>query len=332
MVSNLDQTIAASSRHESGSGIVFRKSVGSYDVRLDGQIIACSISNMLRKELVYPLADPTSFRRRVMAVRDIRVVDPVSVGDEVRFVLAEDGSAMITEVLPRRNKLARIAAGAKPLEQVIAANVDQVVIVFAAAQPAPKWNLLDRYLVSTESSGLPALVCITKLDLAEDGLQDEVMLYRRIGYRVLVTSTVTGEGIREFSDALKGQASVLVGKSGVGKTSLLNAVEPGLGLRVNAVSQATSKGRHTTSHIQMFPLHAGGSVVDTPGVREFGLWQVDGRDIALFFPEMRPLVGTCQFGLDCGHATEPGCAIKHAVADGRISARRYESMLKLEVE
>ena len=329
MVSNLDQSTAAPSRHETGSGTVFLKSIGAYDVRVDGRVITCAISNMLRKELVYPIADPTSFRRRVMAVEDISVVDPVAVGDEVRFMLAEDGNAMITEVLPRRSKLARVAAGAKPLEQVIVANVDQVVIVFAAAQPAPKWNLLDRYLVSAEACGLPALVCITKLDLAEGDLQEEVAHYRQIGYRVMLTSTISGAGISEFQSALQDRISVFVGKSGVGKTSLLNAVEPGLGLRVNVVSQATSKGRHTTSHVQMFPLNAGGSVVDTPGVREFGLWEVDDRDIALYFPEMRPLVGHCQFGANCRHDTEPGCAIKRAVAQGRVGARRYASMLKM---
>jgi ribosome biogenesis GTPase len=345
--------------HPSNTGTVFKKTVGTYFVHSasippasmpqangsrsadnlqstamppDEQTVVCAISNKLRKELIFPIADPTSFRRRVMAVEEIGMVDPVAVGDVVRYAVAEDGSGLITEVLPRRSKLARLAAGGKPLEQVIVANVDQVVIVFAAAQPEPKWNLLDRYLVSAEASHLPPVICVTKLDLVRDGeeLMHEVQTYRQIGYRVITTSTVSGEGIQEVKDVLTDRVSVLVGKSGVGKTSLLNAIETGLGLRVNEISRSTGKGKHTTTHLEMFPLQGGGSVVDTPGIREFGLWEVSKNDIALLFPEMRPLVGTCQFGLDCSHAHEPGCAIKRAVADGIISERRYESMLKME--
>jgi ribosome biogenesis GTPase len=179
---------------------------------------------------------------------------------------------------------------------------------------------------------MPALICITKTDLAAQNpeLEEAIAEYRRIGYRVQSVSVVTGEGLEELKQALKGQVSVLVGKSGVGKTSLLNALQPGLGLRVRQVSQGKQgKGMHTTTQLEMFPLNGGGAIVDTPGVREFGLWDVDEDDIALFFPEMRLLVGKCKFGLDCQHDEEPGCAIRKAVVAGKISPYRYQSYLRL---
>jgi ribosome biogenesis GTPase len=225
---------------------------------------------------------------------------------------------------------------ANPFEQVIVANIDQVAPVFAAANPPPKWNMLDRYLVSAESLSLPSLVVITKADLAKgdggslDGNLDQVLQeYRHIGYHVIVTSIVNGQGLDELKEALHDRITVLVGKSGVGKTSLLNALQPGLGLRVNEVSQATGKGKHTTTNMQMFSLNIGGAIVDTPGMREFGLWEAKDQDMALFFPEMKPFVGTCKFGLDCHHKNEPGCAIRKAVSEGLISSQRYQSFLGL---
>jgi len=317
-------------------GTVFQKTTGSYSVRTPQGMLPCSISTRLRRQLVYPTADPNSLRPVVVDVRAIDTVDPVAVGDRVRYVDAQDGTGMIVEVLPRKSKLARRSAvprpGAHALEQVIVANVDQVIPVMAAADPAPKWNLMDRYLASAESLELPALICLTKLDLAgEDAeLQEAVETYRRIGYRVLLTSVVSGQGIAELRTALHGRLSVFIGKSGVGKTSLLNAIQPGLGLRVSQVSQKTGKGRHTTTNLEMFALESGGSVVDTPGMREFGLWQVEAEDLALLYPEMRPYVGRCRFGLDCSHAREGGCAIRQAVSAGVISARRYQSYLRLQ--
>jgi ribosome biogenesis GTPase len=199
--------------------------------------------------------------------------------------------------------------------------------------------MLDRYLATIESLDLDALIVITKLDLVtgKDGevqpeLLEMVQEYRQIGYNVLLTSSVTGVGILELHQALQDRTSVLLGKSGVGKTALLNKLQPGLGLRVNEVSQATGKGRHTTTHLEMFPLDFGGAIVDTPGVREFGLWDVDEDDMALFYREMRPYVGKCKFGLDCRHADEPGCAIRKAVMAGEISPRRYQSFSKLKDE
>jgi len=266
--------------------------------------------------------------------------DPLVVGDRVQVQTLADGSHRIVERLPRRNHLARRSAVPMPTahahQQVIAANLDQVIPVFAAAQPAPKWNLLDRYLAAIESADLNALICLTKLDLVSGSLQDEIAAaaaeYRRIGYPVILVSAHSGEGLDELRVALRDRVSVLLGKSGVGKTTLLNALQPGLGLRVSAVSQATGKGRHTTTHLQLFLLEGGGAIIDTPGVREFGLWDVDPETLDECFLEMRPYIGQCRFGLDCAHNEEPGCAVRRAVMDGAISPQRYQSYLRLRAE
>ncbi len=311
-------------------GTVYKKLQGFYCVDTGGNTVLCTISSTLRKNLEYPVAAPWSLRPRVVAVHQIRTVDPVAIGDKVRFTDSGDDTGMIIEVLPRRNSLVRRAAGRKALQQVIVVNVDQVVIVFAASRPAPNWEALDRYLAAAESTGLPARVVITKMDLVDgDAVADEVDTYRRAGYSVLLTSAVRGVGIEPFREALRGRASVIAGPSGVGKSSLLNAIQPGLGLRVGEVSKHTNKGMHTTSHLEMFPLDGGGSVVDTPGMRELGLWDVEPDEIDGLFPEMRPYLGHCRFRLDCSHTHEPGCAVKEAVASGAISERRYLSCLTM---
>ncbi len=322
---------------ENDKGVVFRKTLGHYTVRSNGRELDCVLSSLLRKNLIYPTADPTSLRHRVRDVREVEHIDPVAIGDWVRFIDAGDGTGRINEVLPRRSTLSRPAPvpGKRVFEQVIVSNIDQVIPVFAAASPTPKWGLLDRYLVSAEASDLPAVIVITKLDLASRNskLEKSLDVYRQIGYPIHMVSSMTGEGVSELKDILAGRRSVLVGKSGVGKTSLLNALQTGLGLRVSAVSQGDQgKGRHTTTHLEMFDLDFGGTVVDTPGMREFGLWDVDGSDLALFFPEMSGYVGQCKFRLSCNHDEEPGCAIRRAVMDGQISPYRYKSYLRLRDE
>ena len=330
------------------TGIVFKKTIGYYDVHTNGRVIPCSLSNKLRKQLIYPIADPNSLPHRVVKVKAIEHVDPVAVGDEVRFIDAQDGTGLIVEVLPRRNYLSRKTAVPMPtahaFEQVFVANMDQVVAVVALAQPFPKWNLLDRYLTLAEFLELPALICLTKLDLVKgkDGSLDAEVVerledYRRIGYNVILTSTVSGEGLEALKQGLKGKVSVFLGKSGVGKSSLLNVIQPGLGLRVKEVNRVTGKGKHTTTYLEMFPVEIehpgeGTAIVDTPGMREFGLWQMDVDDLALLFREMKPFVGRCKFGLDCQHQNEPGCAIRKAVDSGQVSLHRYHNYLHLREE
>jgi len=323
--------------HEYDRGVVFCKTLGHYTIHAGGREFVCVLSSRLRKELIYPIADPASLRHVVRQVRGIEGIDPVAIGDEVTFFETEKGFGMITGILPRRTKLSRPATmpGARLFEQVIVANVDQVVPVFSISSPPPKWLLLDRYLVSAEASGLASLICITKLDLAlpKNNLEEALDVYRGIGYEVRCVSVVTGKGLDEFKESLRGRVSVFVGKSGVGKSSLLNTLQLGLGLRVRSVGHGKQgKGCHTTSHLEMFPLDVGGAVVDTPGMREFGLWDVGQGDLALFFPELRPLVGRCKFGLDCRHDSEPGCTIREAVLDGWVNPLRYRSYLRLQEE
>jgi ribosome biogenesis GTPase len=322
---------------EDDIGVVFRKTLGHYTVHTHGREIDCTLSSLIHKQLIYPTADPTSLRRVVQEVREIEHVDPVAIGDRVRFVEAGEGSGQIVEVLPRNSKLSRPAPvpGQRIFEQVIVSNADLVVPVFSVAKPAPKWGLLDRYLVSAEAAELPSLIVLNKLDLAwkNPDFEDEIAVYRRIGYPVLLVSAVTGEGIENLKQALRGKLSVLVGKSGVGKTSLLNALQPGLGLRVKAVGQGElGKGRHTTTHLEMFDLAFGGALVDTPGIREFGLWDIAAEELAYLFPEMAEYVGRCKFGLSCRHDQEPGCAVRKAVMGGTISPYRYQSYMRMREE
>lgn len=319
------------------TGVVFRKNLGHYTVHSHGRELDCTLSSLQHKQLVYSTADPTSMRTRVQAVREIEHADPIAIGDRVRYVDAGPGRGMITEVLPRRSKFSRPAPvpGRRVFEQVIVSNADQVIPIFSVASPTPHWGLLDRYLVAAEAAGLPSLIVITKLDLAwkNSQLEEDLDIYHRIGYPILQVSSVTGEGISELKSALQGKTSVLVGKSGVGKTSLLNAIQPGLGLRIKEVSTGEQgKGRHTTTHYEMFPLDFDGALVDTPGMREFGLWAITADELASLFPEMADHVGQCKFGLSCRHDREPGCAIRKAVMAGTVSPYRYQSYMKLQEE
>lgn len=328
---------------EPDQGVIIRKNKGQYEIYTQAGTFTATLTTRLWKELAEqyntrPAARAHHTRGQPPAALEY---DPLAVGDVVRFEKASDGPMRIAAVLPRQNHIARRAVmpGAHTVEQVIVANISQVVAVMAAAAPEPKWNLLDRYLVTAEAFGLPALVCITKLDLVTqpDGTlpaatAERLADYQRIGYPVRAVSAVNGAGLDAMRAALQGKTSVLLGKSGVGKSSLLNALEAGLGVRVSAVNQVTGKGRHTTTHLQMFPLAMGGAIVDTPGTREFGLWDIPPDELAQAFPEMRPYLGKCRFGLDCRHNEEPGCAVRKAVASGAVSPQRYRSLMILQEE
>jgi ribosome biogenesis GTPase len=312
-------------------GIVIRKNSGNYEVLSESQRISCAFqpdSGSKHSTL------PKKFTSRDHAPDG----QSLTVGDIVRLSLLENGSGVIREVFPRKNRFSRRAASphenGPASEQVLVANVDQIVPVMAAAQPALSWNMLDRYLVMAEANGLSAVICINKMDLLESEENEFARTaadYRRIGYSLVLVSAHTGQGLAELRNTLQGKLSVLLGKSGVGKTSLLNALQPGLGLRVNEVSDKWKhRGKHTTTHLEMFPLDMGGSIIDTPGERELGLWDIDAQELDQYFPEMRPLLGTCKFGLNCGHDEEPGCAVRKAVMAGQISPRRYQSYMRMK--
>jgi ribosome biogenesis GTPase len=261
----------------------------------------------------------------------------LAVGDRVSFSPSSENKAQIVSIEERVNQVSRLAVtahdGGRQTQQVIAANVDQIIPVFAAANPAPSWNMLDRYLVIAEANQIPAVICINKADLA-DGNNPEMLAittdYHRIGYPVILVSAQTGQGMSDLKTLLQGKTTLLLGKSGVGKTSLLNILQADLNLRVNTVSRGgNQRGQHTTSAAQLFQLDFGGAVIDTPGVRELGLWDIFPDELADFFPEMRSFVGQCKFGLDCRHDEEPGCAVRKAVMAGCISPRRYKSFTRM---
>lgn len=253
----------------------------------------------------------------------------LAVGDEVRLERdARGGTWAIAEILPRRSRLARRAPGGAFGERVVAANVDQVVVVFAAARPEPHRRMLDRFLVVAAANDIPAHIVLNKMDLAPPHLAERFADYVRAGYPVHCTSVQRHEGLEVLHGVLQGRVSALTGPSGVGKSSLLNALYPGLDLRVGEISRAVGKGRHTTVGASMHPLPDGGYVMDTPGLREVGVWNLAPAELDRCFPEMRGALGRCRFR-DCRHRAEPDCAVRAAVDAGAVSAERYDSYLKL---
>jgi ribosome biogenesis GTPase len=257
----------------------------------------------------------------------------LAVGDDVELEHGEHGEApAIATIHPRRSKLARRAPGAGFGERVVAANVDQVVVVFALVKPTPHPRMLDRFLVIAEANELAARIVVNKVDLADEAAAEAMFAdHVRAGYPLHLTSAKNGRGLGELHAALQGRVSALSGPSGVGKSSLLNALYPGLGLRVGEISESVNKGRHTTVGALLHPLPDGGFVADTPGLREIGMWGLEPSQLAECFPEFRPLTALCRFA-DCTHTVEPGCKVLDAVARGELSAARHESYAKLREE
>jgi ribosome biogenesis GTPase / thiamine phosphate phosphatase len=256
--------------------------------------------------------------------------DIVAVGDRVSISPQEDGSGVIETVHERNAEFARVRTGIKrEFRQILLANPDQIVAVFACAEPAPSLRMLDRFLVIAEKQLVEAVIVANKLDLVPEAqARATFSLYEDLGYPVVYTSARTGQGIDQLRDHLKGKLSALAGPSGVGKSSLLNAIQPDLGLQVRTVSEATSKGRHTTQVRALFPLDVGGYVADTPGLRSLALWDTEPEELDAYFIEMRHLVADCQFS-DCTHTHEPGCAVLAAVESGTVADQRYHSYLRL---
>ena len=264
--------------------------------------------------------------RRLLKTLSTEQRHVVVAGDQVWFRPEGDSDGIIERVEPRHGVLSRTS---RRRQHLLVTNVDQVLVVASAAKPRLKPNLIDRYLVTAEKARIEPIVCINKVDLVSSAdLQPTVGVYSQLGYRVLLLSATKGWGIDTLGRLLQGRETVFTGQSGVGKSSLLNAVEPGIELCVRSVSRGTQKGRHTTATAQLIPLSNGGYVVDTPGVRQFQLWDVIPKEVAGYFRDVRPFVSKCRYP-DCTHAHEQPCAVKDAVADGMIDARRYESYLQI---
>lgn len=301
-------------------GVVTRAQSGFYEVEADGgeSVFTAVMRGRFKKE------------RRSEGL--------VVLGDRVRFEALEtpegdfgNVDAVIVERLPRRTVLVRRAPGPKGAWalNVVVANIDRLVPTFSVRRPEPSYGMLDRFLALAELEGITSVIVFNKIDLGvPDDVAEAIEVYERIGYTVIRTSSITGTDIGALGEALSSGISAFVGPSGVGKSSLLNALEPGLGLRVGAVSEALDKGKHTTRVGELHRLTSGGWVADTPGLREIGLGEIDAESLAWAFREFRPHLGSCRFP-NCSHVHEPSCAIKAAVEAGTIGARRYASYLRL---
>ncbi len=314
-------------------GIVLSGTGGVWRVRRDDdEIVEASLRGRVKKSNAGRRADGSLRRDTVSAAADTL---KLAIGDRVQLETDERGASAIAGILPRRSRLARRAPGGGHGERVVAANVDQVVVVFAAAKPEPHPRMLDRFLVIAEANGLNARVVINKVELVggADVAQQRWADYERAGYPVHYTSAKRHEGLEELRHALTGVVSVFAGPSGVGKSSLLNAIFPGLDLRVGEISASVNKGRHTTvgGYLHPLPGAEGGYVADTPGLREVGMWALPAAELDVCFPELRPYLAECRFS-NCTHRVEPECAVRAAVEAGELSPARYDSYVRLRSE
>jgi ribosome biogenesis GTPase len=291
-------------------GLIIRAQSGFFTVETEAGPVVCQLRGRLKQ--------------------GPRTGDLAALGDQVRITLLEDGSGMIDEIEERRRAIVRLDPRPQgEYRQILLANADQAVFVFACARPQPRLRMLDRFLVIAEKQGIPAVIVANKVDLAGQEKAGSLFgLYAAIGYPVMYTSAKSGQGVEILHATLTGVISALAGPSGAGKSSLLNAMQPGLGLKVDEVSQAMQKGKHTTVVRQLFPLAGGGYVADTPGWKSLALWDTEPEEIDGYFPELRERVAHCQFS-DCTHIHEPGCAVLGAVEQGVVHPERYESYLRL---
>jgi ribosome biogenesis GTPase / thiamine phosphate phosphatase len=291
-------------------GVVIRIQSGFHTVRTLEGTYTCHLRGRLKL---------TKFRGDILAV-----------GDHVQVEMMGDGTGMIEIIEKRQHALVRTDPTPKgDYQQVLLANPDQMLMVFACADPEPHLRMLDRFLVICEKQGIPARIVANKIDLVGIERAQEIFgVYPGLGYPVIYTSAASRLGLDDLRAALLNKITGLAGPSGVGKSSLLNAIQPQLGLAVREVSETTAKGRHTTIVRQMFPLNEGGFVVDLPGLRSLNLWDTQAEELDGYFPELRNLVSGCQYN-DCTHRNESRCAVRDAVRDGLVSPERYESYIKL---
>ena len=334
---------------ETLTGVVLNGAHGIYDVHTDAGVLRCTLRGKLKKAFAHAqsaksaskarprydkLLATTSRTERIehRDTSDAPLPIRLSVGDYVKLRRLDESTGMIEEILPRQNSLSRRDAGStdkKIIQQTMLANLDQVVLVFAVAEPEPHFGMLDRYLTICEAAELRSLICLNKVDLPHEArVKEAEQLYRRLGYTVILTSTHTGEGIELLHGMLREHTSLFTGPSGVGKSSLVNAIEPGMALKTGLVSDVTGKGKHTTTGSQLYPLSSGGWLADSAGIRALAAFNIPGEEVAACFVEFRPYLGEC-FYADCQHIDEEDCAIRQAVGDNVIDKHRYKSYVRI---
>ena len=290
------------------------RSTGSwYDVLHDGETVRCRIRGRLR-------------------LKGVRSTNPVVVGDEVVCEADEGGDYVIADILPRRNYVIRRASNLSKESHIIAANVDQALLMASLRSPETPTEFVDRFLVTCEAYKVPVTILLSKIDLQDaEAVAEFRAVYEGAGYRVLEVSARKGLGVEEVRELLTGCTTLVSGNSGVGKSTLIQAIDPSLDIRTGEISESHHKGRHTTTFSTMYPLAGGGAVIDTPGIKGFGLIDIDEAELWHYFPEMMRAAPGCRF-YNCTHTHEPGCVVREAVARGEVARSRYESYLKIRDE
>ena len=292
---------------------VVRATGSWYDVLHDGETVRCRIRGRLR-------------------LKGVRSTNPVVVGDEVACEADEGGDYVIADILPRRNYVIRRASNLSKESHIIAANVDQALLMASLRSPETPTEFVDRFLVTCEAYKVPVTILLSKLDLQDaEAVAEFRAVYEGAGYRVLEVSVREGRGVEEVRELLAGRTTLVSGNSGVGKSTLIQDIDPSLDIRTGEISESHHKGRHTTTFSTMYPLAGGGAVIDTPGIKGFGLIDIDEAELWHYFPEMMRVAPACRF-YNCTHTHEPGCAVTEAVKAGEIAWPRYESYLKIRDE
>ena len=292
---------------------VVRATGSWYDVLHDGETVRCRIRGRLR-------------------LKGVRSTNPVVVGDEVACEADEGGDYVIADILPRRNYVIRRASNLSKESHIIAANVDQALLMASLRSPETPTEFVDRFLVTCEAYKVPVTILLSKLDLQDaEAVAEFRAVYEGAGYRVLEVSVREGRGVEEVRELLAGRTTLVSGNSGVGKSTLIQAIDPSLDIRTGEISESHHKGRHTTTFSTMYPLAGGGAVIDTPGIKGFGVIDIDEAELWHYFPEMMRVAPACRF-YNCTHTHEPGCAVTEAVKAGEIAWPRYESYLKIRDE
>ena len=297
---------------ESLLGLVLKSTGSWYEVLADGVRYQCRIRGKLR-------------------LKGVRSTNPVVVGDWVKFEADEQGGYVISAIEPRHNYIIRRASNLSKESHIIAANIDQALLVVTLFSPETALEFVDRFLVICEAYKVPVTILLAKIDLARqhpEAVEEFYSIYEKAGYKIVEVSATEGEGIETVRELLRGKTTLLSGNSGVGKSTLVAAVEQGLDIKTGEISQSHHKGKHTTTFSTMYPLAEGGYIIDTPGIKGFGLIDIDDAELAHYFPEMMRYLPDCRF-YNCSHTHEPGCAVGEAVKSGEIAYPRYESYLKI---